>query len=189
MQVGVYRTQVQASGIVGDRVGAEMADGHGGSLDPDIIGRSARAALMARIGHATRLYEEQLYLSFRAGLVPYSLRHDVHLAGGQTHYSILEVDSQCSIEDYEGLIGVLVVVPDEIAVDPDQRDLVVVHLGNDLWVPLVREQLEFASEIDCSMRHENLSSLPPARPAGQPATVCPCASGRARATTSAAPIV
>src|SRR6185437_5952677 len=91
-QVRVNRVQIEAGAVIGDGVGMDTLDRQDTPSDPDVIRRSALAALAAGVHQPSRLYQQQLHLSLRVGLVPHALRHDKHLAGGQPYGSILEVD-------------------------------------------------------------------------------------------------
>src|SRR5690348_14817720 len=131
----------------------ERRSGRAAPSDPDVIGCRALATLVARVGDTPWLYQQQLHLSFGAGLVPGPLGLDEHLARSESHCAVLEVDSQRSLEDDESLVGILMVVPDEVTVDPHDLELVVIHLRDDLGLPLVGEQLEFLLQVDRSIAH------------------------------------
>src|SRR5581483_5799704 len=156
-QVRVYCVQIEAVALIGDGVGTDAMDGQDTPSDPDIIGRRALAALGSGIHEALRLYQKELHLSLRAGLVSHAFRYDKHLPGAQPYCSILEVDSQGPVENDEGLIRLFVVMPDEIAFDAHELELVVVHLRNDLGLPLLRDQLEFLRETDCPISHGSIA--------------------------------
>src|SRR6516162_8382168 len=70
--------------------------------------------------------------------------------------AIAEIDSQSTLEDDEGLIRILVIVPDEVTLKLHELELVVVHLGDDLRLPMLVEQIELAGEIDRLIRHAAL---------------------------------
>src|SRR6185436_17517552 len=67
--------------------------------------------------------------------------------------AIPKVDPQGAVHDDEALVGVLVVVPDEVAFQLDDLELVVVHLRHHLRRPLLREKRELMLEIDRLMGH------------------------------------
>jgi len=59
---------------------------------------------------------------------------------------VLELDAQLAVDDQKQLVGVLMPVPDELALDLDELDLVVVDDGHDLGMPVVGEALELLVE-------------------------------------------
>src|SRR5690242_21108740 len=61
--------------------------------------------------------------------------------------AIAEIYPQGSIEHDEGFVGVLVVVPNEIAFDLHDLELVVVHFGYHFRRPVLVEQAELLREI------------------------------------------
>jgi hypothetical protein len=69
------------------------------------------------------------------------------------HCSIAKIDPQNTVDHYEGLIRILVVVPNKIALQLHDLELVVVHFGNDLGLPLFVKQLELLVEIDWRVAH------------------------------------
>jgi hypothetical protein len=107
--------------------------------DPNVVRGGARAARGAGIEHAARLDQQQFDLAVRKRLVLHAFGHNVHLAGAEIDASIPKIDAQPSLDDYEGLVGVLMIVPNEVAVDLDDLELVVVHLGDNLGLPLIVE--------------------------------------------------
>lgn len=84
----------------------------------------------------------------RGRVVIHAARHHIHLAGAQVHRAVAEIDAQATGEDDEGLVGVGVAVPDEVAFDLHQLELVVVHLGDHPGLPAVVEQGELGGEVD-----------------------------------------
>jgi hypothetical protein len=53
--------------------------------------------------------------------------------------AIAKIDPQNALEDDEGLIGILVIVPDEVTLQSYDFELIVVHFGDHLWLPLLVE--------------------------------------------------
>jgi hypothetical protein len=73
---------------------------------------------------------------------------DEHFAGLQVNGAIPEVDPQMAVDDNEGLIGLRVIVPDKVAVQANQLELIIVHLRNDARRPVLPKLLELAFEVD-----------------------------------------
>src|SRR5262245_4793304 len=108
-------------------------------LDPNIILGRALAARMAGIEYPTRLDQQQLDLVFGVRLVLYTLRDDEHLARRQLDRPIAKIDAQSALQDDERLIRMLVIMPNEVTLQPHELELVVVHFGYDLRLPLLVE--------------------------------------------------
>src|SRR6185437_11594621 len=122
--------------------------------DPDVVLCCALAAFVPGIEGAAGLYQHELHLSFRARLVFDSLRDDVHLARTQADRPVLEIDPQGPFQYDEGLVRLGVVVPDEIAVDAHELELVVVHLRDDFRLPLLPEEGELLLQVDRLTAHD-----------------------------------
>ncbi len=71
---------------------------------------------------------------------------------------VLHFDVHRAFDDDEHLVGVLVVVPDELTFEFGQLELVIVHLCNHAWAPVFTEQGQFLCQVDGG--HERLR--PPA---------------------------
>lgn len=69
---------------------------------------------------------------FRIRLVFNTLWNHVHFALRQLHIPISEIDSETAFQDDEGFICVFVVMPNELALEFNDLELVVIHLGDDL---------------------------------------------------------
>jgi hypothetical protein len=74
---------------------------------------------------------------FGVRLVLHTLRDNEHLTRRYTDRTVTKIDPQNALDDNERLIRVLVIVPDEIALQPYELELVVVHFGYDLGLPLL----------------------------------------------------
>jgi hypothetical protein len=71
-----------------------------------------------------------------------------HLSGGNLNRAIAKIDPQITLDHDECLIGVLVVVPNEVALQLDDLELVIIHLGDDFRCPLLSKESQFLPEID-----------------------------------------
>jgi hypothetical protein len=63
--------------------------------------------------------------------------------------TVAKIDSQVSFKNDESLISVLMVVPNEVALQLHDLESIIVHFGDDLRGPLFRERSEFLPTIDC----------------------------------------
>src|SRR5271165_5688143 len=68
-----------------------------------------------------------------------------------------KIDSQITFDHDECLIGVLMVVPNEVTLHFHDLELIIIHFGDDLRSPVLLEQSEFLLEIDCLIAHKNPS--------------------------------
>src|ERR1043166_7767370 len=69
------------------------------------------------------------------------------------HRAIAKIDPQFALDDEERLIGLLVIMPDEVALQLHDFELVVVHFGDDLRLPLLVEQGELLAQVDRLVGH------------------------------------
>ena len=99
---------------------------------PDVIVGGQVAIDVSGVHDATRLDDHDLAFVFCDRPVLDTLGYDTHLAGVQFDGAVLEFDLHAALDDDECLVGVGMMVPDELALDFDQFELVVVHLGDDL---------------------------------------------------------
>ena len=53
--------------------------------------------------------------------------------------TITKIDPQNALQDDECFVRILVIVPNEISLLPHDLELIVVHFGNDLRLPLLVE--------------------------------------------------
>jgi hypothetical protein len=90
---------------------------------------------------------------FGIRLVFDAFRHDEHFARRHLDRAIAKIDPQHAVKDNERLVGLLVIVPDEVALQLHDLELVVVHLGDDLGLPLLLEQCELPAEVDRLVAH------------------------------------
>jgi hypothetical protein len=80
------------------------------------------------------------------------------LTWSENDVAITWLDGQVAIDHEEQFVGVLVRVPNELALDLDQLDLVIVQAGYQFWRPVLGEQVELlvdVYDVDC-----HRSSLP-----------------------------
>ncbi len=82
--------------------------------DPDVVLRRPFAAFVARIQYASGFDQQQFHFLLGAGFVLDPFRYDVHFTGIHQHVTIAKVDAQLAVQDDERLVGVEVVMPDEV---------------------------------------------------------------------------
>ena len=100
----------------------------------------------------------------------------MHLACVQRDGTVFKFNPHAAFDDDEHLVGVAVVVPDKLALNFDEFELIVVHFGDDFGRPVVRKEVEFFGEVDgghgVSRPPALLCSMHLKR--GRPTTVLPC---------------
>ena len=82
----------------------------------------------------------------------------IKVVNGQLAYATheqppLRLDPQRSPDNNERLVRIFMMMPDEISLQFHNFELVVVHLRNDLRLPLLLEQPEFLTEVDGLIAH------------------------------------
>jgi hypothetical protein len=121
--------------------------------DPDIVDRGSFAALMPSVQHPSRFDQEEFDLVLCAGLVLDAFRNYEHLSSRDMHGPIAEINSQFALYHNECLIGVFVIVPNEVTLQLDDFKLIIVHFSDDLRLPLVAEQSELLLKVDWLIAH------------------------------------
>ena len=115
--------------------------------DPLIIHSGTLPTFMPGIQDAPWLDHHQLGLAFGGCAVLYAARDHVQLTLRHIDRTAWKVDTQGAFEYQEGLVGFGVGMPDELAFDAYHLELVVVHLGDDAWAPVLVDQGGFMSEV------------------------------------------
>ncbi len=87
-------------------------------------------------------------LGFGDRLVFYAPRNDEELALVEFDDPVTKMYRQVAVEDQEELVLLLVMVPDELAFELGELDVLAVELANDTGAPMFSELLEFLGEID-----------------------------------------
>src|SRR6476660_3031977 len=70
--------------------------------------------------------------------------------------TVTEIYPQIAIYHDERLVRVAVFVPEELALQLHDLELIVVHLSDNFWLPLLIKQGEFLREADRSIAHHGL---------------------------------
>src|ERR1019366_1541603 len=93
----------------------------------------------------------------RIGLMLHAFGDDKHLPRCYVYRAVAKIDPQIALEHNESLSGVLVVVPDKVALQLDYLELIIIHLCDDFRTPLLRKESQLLLEID---RHVVQGSVP-----------------------------
>src|SRR5262245_3818600 len=75
-------------------------------------------------------------------------RNDEQVASAQVNRAVAELDFELALEHEEEVVGVRMAMPDELALDLDDLDLVVVHRRDDARREAVVEERQLVREID-----------------------------------------
>src|SRR5262249_35465565 len=105
------------------------------------------------IEHAARLDQEQLDLVLGVRFVLHSLRNDEHLSRPDMHRAVAKIDPQIPFDDDERLVSVFVIMPDEVSLQLHHLELVIIHLSDHSWLPLLMEQASLLRKADCAVFH------------------------------------
>src|SRR5262249_46768095 len=111
--------------------------------------------------NTARLDQQEFDLLLGIGLVLHAFGNDEHLSCRHADRAIAKVDPQDALQHDERLVRISMVVPNEVAVKSDDLELVVVHFGNDLRLPLLAKQCEFLAEIDGLIGHGTTPNVGP----------------------------
>ena len=87
-------------------------------------------------------------LGFGDRLVFHSPGNDEELAFVEFDDPIAKMYRQVAVEDQEELVLVLVMVPDELAFELGELDVLAVEFADDTGAPMFSELLEFPGEVD-----------------------------------------
>ena len=74
--------------------------------------------------------------------------NDEHLAGREFDIAIAKLDRESARQHEEEVIGVVVLVPDELPLNPNHRQLVVVEVADDAGTPHALKTTNLLREID-----------------------------------------
>ena len=117
--------------------------------DSDPLGHLDRALIphVARVQRRGRLEQEDvdLLVGYRAMLD--APGDDEELALLQPDFSIQEVHAEPALHDEEQFVLPIVLMPDELATELDELDVLPVQLANDLRAPVVVEEGELFSDV------------------------------------------
>ena len=111
------------------------------------LGRCLRARV-ARVRRAARLDQEDVRLVVRYGTMLDAARDDEELSLAELNVPVAQPDRQPPLEDKKEIVGVGVRVPDELAFDLPDLDLVVVVVADDPRLEVLVDGRELLREID-----------------------------------------
>jgi hypothetical protein len=74
--------------------------------------------------------------------------------------AVAKIDPQIPFDDDERLVSVFVIMPDEVSLQLHYLELVIVHLSDHFWLPLLMEQAKLLHKADCLVFHPTSVTLP-----------------------------
>jgi hypothetical protein len=89
-----------------------------------------------------------VHLVLRDGPVLDPLRNDEQVAGAQRDAAVAQLDRELTLQHEEEIVRVVVLVPDELALNLRDHDVVAVELGHGARLPVLGERGELLGEVD-----------------------------------------
>src|SRR5438552_3372007 len=106
-----------------------------------------------RVERRRRLEQQHLRLALGHGPVLDAARDDEELPRLEAHVPVAELHAELARHDEEHLVLEIVVVPHELALEPDELHHLAVELAHDLGDPVLVDTRECLGEIDSFQRH------------------------------------
>src|SRR5260370_458945 len=91
----------------------------------------------------SRFNQQQLDFVFCVRLVLHAFRNHEHLSARNVNGTVAKIDPQIAVDYDETFVGIFVIVPNEVALELHDLELVFVHFSDDLRLPLFVEQSKF----------------------------------------------
>jgi len=107
---------------------------------------------IARIRCARWLDEKDVRLFFGDGAMQHALGNNEDFARTERDIAFVHADRDATFEDEKEVVRVVVLVPDELALDLNNHEIVTVELANNSWLPMFGKGGEFLGEVDCCHR-------------------------------------
>jgi hypothetical protein len=92
-----------------------------------VVWRGALTPRISGVDHADGFDEHRVHLAISDWAVLDTSRHHEQLTWAQSHIAVAQLDGQFTVDDEEQFVGVVMGVPDELALDFHDFDLVVVQ--------------------------------------------------------------
>ena len=100
------------------------------------------------IRRARRLDEQEMCFLLRPRTVTHTLGHHENLPGAKRDVALGHLDDETAGKDEEEVIGIGVLVPDELALDFDDHEIVAVELTDSAWLPVLVKRGQLLLEVD-----------------------------------------
>ena len=126
------------------------------TLNP-LIGRCKLSSCIPGIDSPHWFYQHDVAFFSGDRLVLYVSWHYEHLSLFQGHNATSHFDIKGTLKDDERLISIFMAVPDKFSLYLHQFEVVIVHLGDDLWRPVLVELGQFLVKIDYCVFHPRSS--------------------------------
>src|SRR5262249_37196967 len=99
------------------------------------------------------LNEQYLAFALGGGFVFDSLGHNKHFTCSEVNSTVRKLDAHLAVKNDENVIRFGVAVPHKLSLDFDQFELVVIHLGDDLRRPMIRELCKLFDKVNGGVFH------------------------------------
>ena len=120
--------------------------------------RSLRAGV-ARVQRPARLDQEDVRLLVRDGTMLHAARDDEELSLAELNVPVAQLDRQPPLQDEKEVVRVGVRVPDELALELPDLNLVVVVVADDPRLEVLVEGRELLREIDGLVQRYSAASI------------------------------
>jgi hypothetical protein len=105
------------------------------------------------VDHAAWLDKHDAAFLSGHGAMLHAFGNDVHFPGSERDDLVPELKRHGALENDEDFIRVRVRMPDKLALELDELELVVIHFGNDPGRPRFREPGELVAQVDRTVCH------------------------------------
>src|SRR5687767_11077739 len=123
-------------------------------LYPDIVLRRECATSLASVYNTARLDKQRMAFTCGASDMFDALWHNEHFPGLERDGPVLETDLHLAVQHQEDLVGVFMIMPDELALQFHELELVVVHFRDDPRGPALRESGQLLRKVDYLGSHD-----------------------------------
>lgn len=100
------------------------------------------------VASGRRFEEQHVYFIVRSRSVLDTPRDDEEFTFGEGHDAVSKLDTECSTHDEKELVLVLMMMPDELALEFDKLHLLPVQLTDDFGPPVISDLRQLLGEID-----------------------------------------
>lgn len=105
-------------------------------------------ALVARVQSGTRFEQEQMNFLLGNGFVLDAFRDDKKFAFIEPNVAITQAEAEFSFDDQKQFIFVFVPMPDELAFQLGELDVLPVQFAGDFGFPIFGDAIKFFAEVD-----------------------------------------
>ncbi len=108
----------------------------------------SRCRDISRVWRAGGFNQQEMHFLVRRGPMLYTFGNDEQLAWSECYITVSHLNSEAALEDQKKIVGVVVLMPNELALYLYDHDVVAIKLRHGSRLPVVGEEGEFGGEID-----------------------------------------